>query len=184
MDELGIDVLLTGAQKALALPPGFALFQRFRKSICTRRKTKRSRLLFRFPRVQKTAKRMHDPEHAEHRPHFRAAIKARRYFRRRLCRRVLRVTLAPMRWSTTGCAGEVSTFSPKKIFAPSLSPASKISAASTLPKLVRDLREKHHLVIDGGYGKIKGQTFRLSNMGDETEETVAHLLACLDDCLG
>ena len=50
-------------------------------------------------------------------------------------------------------------------------------------KLVRDLREEHHLVIDGGYGKIKGQTFRLSNMGDETEETVSHLLACLDDCL-
>ena len=50
-------------------------------------------------------------------------------------------------------------------------------------KLVRDLREKHHLVIDGGYGKLKGQTFRLSNMGDETDETVAHLLNCLDDCL-
>ena len=44
---------------------------------------------------------------------------------------------------------------------------------------MRDLREKHHLVIDGGYGKIKGKTFRLSNMGDETEETVSHLLACL-----
>jgi len=52
-----------------------------------------------------------------------------------------------------------------------------------VPKLARDLREKHHLVIDGGYGKIKGKTFRLSNMGDETEETVAHLLACLDNCL-
>jgi aspartate aminotransferase-like enzyme len=52
-----------------------------------------------------------------------------------------------------------------------------------VPKLARDLREKHHLVIDPGYGKIKGQTFRLSNMGDETEETVAQLLRCLDDCL-
>src|SRR5438132_1052932 len=50
-------------------------------------------------------------------------------------------------------------------------------------KLLRDLREKHHLVIDGGYGKIKGQTFRLSNMGDETEQTVSRLLACLDACL-
>ena len=50
-------------------------------------------------------------------------------------------------------------------------------------KLVRDLRERHHIVIDGGYGKLKGKTFRLSNMGDETEETVSHLLACLDDCL-
>ena len=32
--------------------------------------------------------------------------------------------------------------------------------------------------------RSKGKTFRLSNMGDETEETVAHLLRCLDDCLG
>src|ERR1700754_2401487 len=50
-------------------------------------------------------------------------------------------------------------------------------------KLAKDLREKHHLVIDGGYGKLKGQTFRLSNMGDETEADVSHLLAALDDCL-
>jgi aspartate aminotransferase-like enzyme len=50
-------------------------------------------------------------------------------------------------------------------------------------KLVRDLRAKHHLVIDGGYGRLKGDTFRLSNMGDETEETVSHLLSSLDDLL-
>ena len=49
--------------------------------------------------------------------------------------------------------------------------------------LAKKLREKHHLVIDPGYGKIRGKTFRLSNMGDETEETVAHLIARLDDCL-
>jgi aspartate aminotransferase-like enzyme len=52
-----------------------------------------------------------------------------------------------------------------------------------VPELARKLREKHHLVIDPGYGKIRGKTFRLSNMGDETEETVAHLLSCLDDVL-
>jgi aspartate aminotransferase-like enzyme len=50
-------------------------------------------------------------------------------------------------------------------------------------QLVRDLRQKHHLIIDGGYGRIKGETFRLSNMGDETPETVSHLLTCLDDLL-
>ena len=59
----------------------------------------------------------------------------------------------------------------------------KNSRGIDVPKLARDLRERHRLVIDPGYGKIKGQTFRLSNMGDETEDTVAHLLACLDDCL-
>ena len=49
--------------------------------------------------------------------------------------------------------------------------------------LAKRLREKHRLVIDPGYGKLRGKTFRLSNMGDETDETVSHLIACLDDCL-
>jgi hypothetical protein len=33
----------------------------------------------------------------------------------------------------------------------------KNNLGTDVAKLVRDLREKHHLVIDGGYGKIKGQ---------------------------
>lgn len=49
--------------------------------------------------------------------------------------------------------------------------------------LIKRLREKHRFVIDGGYGKIKGKTFRISNMGDETSSTIAELLAALDDTL-
>lgn len=48
---------------------------------------------------------------------------------------------------------------------------------------IKSLREKHRFVIDGGYGKIKGKTFRISNMGDETQETIAALLSALDDTL-
>jgi len=76
MDAFGIDVMLTGAQKALALPPGFSLFSVSEKNVRSRRKTKRSRLLLRFSRIQKTAKRIYDSQHAQHRPHFRAPIKA------------------------------------------------------------------------------------------------------------
>jgi aspartate aminotransferase-like enzyme len=35
-------------------------------------------------------------------------------------------------------------------------------------------------LIDGGYGKIKGTTFRISNMGDETEATMNQLYAALE----
>jgi aspartate aminotransferase-like enzyme len=38
-------------------------------------------------------------------------------------------------------------------------------------------------LIDGGYGKIKGTTFRLSNMGDETETTMTQLVGALDEAL-
>jgi aspartate aminotransferase-like enzyme len=48
---------------------------------------------------------------------------------------------------------------------------------------IKRLREKHRFVIDGGYGKLKGKTFRISNMGDETSESIATLLAALDDTL-
>ena len=44
-------------------------------------------------------------------------------------------------------------------------------------------KARHNLIIDGGYGKLKGQTFRLSNMGDETRETIGALIAALDDSL-
>jgi hypothetical protein len=39
---------------------------------------------------------------------------------------------------------------------------------------VKALRVEKKLAIDGGYGKIKGKTFRISNMGNETEESMAH----------
>jgi aspartate aminotransferase-like enzyme len=39
------------------------------------------------------------------------------------------------------------------------------------------------ILIDGGYGKIKGTTFRLSNMGDETEATIGDLIGKLDESL-
>ena len=38
-------------------------------------------------------------------------------------------------------------------------------------------------MIDGGYGKIKGKTFRISNMGDETDATIADLIRSLDSAL-
>ena len=46
------------------------------------------------------------------------------------------------------------------------------------------MKDRHAMSIDGGYGKLKGKTFRLSNMGDETRETIAELLAALDDSMG
>ena len=48
-----------------------------------------------------------------------------------------------------------------------------------LQKLVKD----QGFLIDGGYGKIKGTTFRISNMGDETEATMQQLYAALDKAM-
>jgi aspartate aminotransferase-like enzyme len=49
-----------------------------------------------------------------------------------------------------------------------------------VPKLQKLVKDQGFL-IDGGYGKIKGTTFRISNMGDETEATMKQLYAALDN---
>ena len=51
-----------------------------------------------------------------------------------------------------------------------------------VPKLQKHAKDLGFL-IDGGYGKIKGTTFRISNMGDETEATMAELIAALDEAM-
>jgi aspartate aminotransferase-like enzyme len=52
-----------------------------------------------------------------------------------------------------------------------------------LAGFVKTLRESKKISIDGGYGKIKGKTFRVSNMGDETDESINHLLSSMDEVL-
>jgi aspartate aminotransferase-like enzyme len=52
-----------------------------------------------------------------------------------------------------------------------------------LAALNKTLKSKHKLVIDGGYGKLKGKTFRISNMGDETDATIAEMLKAFDSAL-
>jgi aspartate aminotransferase-like enzyme len=45
------------------------------------------------------------------------------------------------------------------------------------------LKSKHGFLIDGGYGKLKGKTIRISNMGDESDESMERLLAAIDASL-
>ena len=45
------------------------------------------------------------------------------------------------------------------------------------------LKKNHSMIIDGGYGKLKGKTFRVSNMGDESEASIGTVIAALDDSL-
>ena len=55
-------------------------------------------------------------------------------------------------------------------------PGGRVVDVAKLQKLVKD----QGFLIDGGYGKIKGTTFRISNMGDETAATMNTLYAALD----
>ena len=52
-----------------------------------------------------------------------------------------------------------------------------------IAQFVALLKKEHKIAIDGGYGKLKGKTFRVSNMGDETEASISAVLSAMDDAL-
>ncbi len=83
MDALGIDVMLTGAQKALALPPGFSLFSVSEKAFARAEKIPNRGFYFDFLEFKKQQAEWMTPSTPSIGTHSRVAIEARRNFRGR-----------------------------------------------------------------------------------------------------
>ena len=182
MDALGIDVMLTGAQKALALPPGFSLFAVSEKTFARAEKQKDRGYYFDFLEFKKQQAEWMTPSTPSIGHIFALQSKLDEIFAEGLDARFDRhakTNALVHNWVSR--AG--FDFFAEEGFRSKMLTCVKNTRGVDVLAMAKKLREKHHLVIDPGYGKLKGQTFRLSNMGDETEETVSHLLACLDDCL-
>ena len=182
MDELGIDVLLTGSQKALALPPGFSLFSVSEKAFARAEQQKDRGYYFDFLEFKKNQENDMTPTTPSIAHIHALDSKLDDIFTEGLTNRYERHD------RTNGLVHDWVRrrgfdFFAEDGYRTKTLTCVKNSRGIDVPKLARDLREKHHLVIDPGYGRIKGQTFRLSNMGDETDESVRQLLESLDDCL-
>jgi aspartate aminotransferase-like enzyme len=182
MDALRIDVMLTGAQKALALPPGFSLFAVSPKAWARAETIPDRGFYFDFLEFKKQQAGWLTPSTPSIGHIHALQSKLEEIFAEGIQPRYERHARTNSLVHDWVRKNGFDFFAEEGYRSKTLT-CVKNNRGIDVIKLARDLREKHHLVIDPGYGKIKGQTFRLSNMGDETEETVAHLVACLDDCL-
>ena len=182
MDALGIDVMLTGSQKALALPPGFSLFSVSQKAFARAEKQKDRGYYFDFLEFKKQQEGWMTPTTPSIGHIFALQSKLDDIFDEGLEKRYARhVRTNSLVHDWVRRAG-FEFFAEEGFQSKTLTCVANNKDIDVLA-MAKELREKHHLVIDPGYGKLRGKTFRLSNMGDETEETVSRLLACLDDCL-
>ena len=182
MDTLGIDVLLTGAQKALALPPGFSLFSASEKGFARAEKIPNRGFYFDFLEFKKQQAEWMTPSTPSIAHIHALQSKLDEIFEEGLSARFERHARTNALVHDWVRRTDFEFFAEEGYRSKTLTCVKNNRGIDVL-EFARKLREKHHLVIDPGYGKIQGNTFRLSNMGDETEETVSHLLACLDDCL-
>lgn len=181
-DELGIDVLLTGSQKALAMPPGLALF-----SVSARARARAATLpdrgyYFDFLEFQRNHENGMTPSTPvipliyalqSKLEDITAEGAEQRYARHARLNRTVRD------W---GLAKGFKLFPAESHGSLALNCFAN-TLNIDLPALNKILKAKHGLVIDGGYGKLRGKTFRISNMGDETDETIAALIEALDSAL-
>ncbi|MEI8044765.1 MAG: aminotransferase class V-fold PLP-dependent enzyme, partial [Verrucomicrobiota bacterium] len=185
-DDLGIDVLLAGTQKAFAMPPGAAVFACSPAALAKAATMKDRGYYFDLVEFQKNAEQSMTPStpsighvyalESKLEDIFAEGLEAR-YARHRRTNQLTRD------WA----AKHGFTLFPDKGFesitltcvSNGARPGGRVVDVPKLQKLVKD----QGFLIDGGYGKIKGTTFRISNMGDETEASMSPLYAALDHAM-
>jgi aspartate aminotransferase-like enzyme len=182
MDELGIDVLLTGSQKALAMPPGLALFSVSERALERAATISDRGYYFDFVEFAKNQEQDMTPSTPVIPLINALASKLDDIFAEGLEARYARHAALNRQVHEWVQARGFEFFAPEGYRSLSLTCAAN-NREIDVAAWIKRLREKHRYVIDGGYGKIKGKTFRISNMGDESPASIAALLAALDDTL-
>jgi aspartate aminotransferase-like enzyme len=184
--ELGIDVLLAGTQKAFALPPGLAVFVCSPAALAKAGQMANRGYYFDFVEFQKNAEQNMTPSTPSI-GHINAlASKLDEFFAEGLDRRYARHQQTN-KMTRDWAAKHGFTLFPEKGFesltltciSNGARPGGRVVDVAKLQKLAKD----KGFLIDGGYGKIKGTTFRISNMGDETETSMNQLFSVLDEAM-
>ena len=183
MDALGIDVLLAGVQKALALPPGLTVFS-LSEAAVERASTMPNRgYYFDFMEFVKNGEKNNTPSTPAISliyglQHILGTIAAegleKRFARHKANNEMIH------QW---GARHGFRNFAPAGNQSVSLT-CFHTPEGFDQSAFIKTLKSKHGFVINGGYGKIKGLTFRISNMGNETRETMQELIDAMDDVLG
>ncbi|MSU59912.1 MAG: alanine--glyoxylate aminotransferase family protein [Pedosphaera sp.] len=185
-DELGIDVLLAGTQKAWAMPPGFAVFVCSPTALAKASLAKDRGYYFDFLEFQKNAEQNMTPSTPSISHTYALSSKLDEFFAEGLENRYARHKKTNQ-MTRDWAAKHVFTLFPEQGFESITLTCINNGARSggrtvDVAKLQKLVKEQGFL-IDGGYGKIKGTTFRISNMGDETEATMNQLFAALDKAM-
>lgn len=180
-DQWGLDVLVTGSQKALMLPPGLAFACLSDKAWKAAEKSDLPRYYFDFQKEHKKIKE----NSTAYTPAITLIIGLREMLNR--CRqigfdniyaeneRMARATRAAMK--ALGL----------ELFAPD-SPSPALTAVKAPPgidaqEIVKVMREEHGVTIAGGQAQAKGKIFRIAHMGHISQWDLLVTLGALETTL-
>ncbi|MGJ8694914.1 MAG: pyridoxal-phosphate-dependent aminotransferase family protein [Verrucomicrobiaceae bacterium] len=178
-DELGIDVLLAGVQKAIALPPGLAVFVTSDAALERASTIDDRGYYFDFCEFASNDAKNNTPSTPAI-PHLyglleRVNVMIEEGLENRFKRHASNNAMVHAWGAKHGF----------ELLPPEGYRSLSLSCFVTPDNLdqggwIKAVSQNHGFAINGGYGKIKGKTFRISNMGNETAETMQELLDALD----
>lgn len=185
-DALQVDVLLAGTQKAFAMPPGLTVFACSPSALAKAATIKDRGYYFDLVEFQKNAEQSMTPSTPSIGHVYALSSKLDDIIAEGLEARFARHRNLAEQTRAWADRNGFTLFPDKGYESVTLTcvnngakPGGRTVDVAKLQKLVKD----QGFLIDGGYGKIKGTTFRVSNMGDETEATMKTLYAAMDKAL-
>jgi aspartate aminotransferase-like enzyme len=182
-DELGLDVMLAGTQKALALPAGAAVFTVSEKAYAKAATIKDRGYYFDFLEFKKNQENHMTPTTPSISHFYALQSKLEDILAEGLEARYAR-HLENARLTRQWVEKRGFELFPEKGYESISLTCVRNNRNIDVAALISLLKKKHSCTIDGGYGKIKGTSFRISTMGDESTENIRQLLGWLDECLG
>ena len=183
MDANGVDVMLAGVQKALALPPGLAVFAVSDDAMARAKTIPNRGYYFDFIEFAKNAEKNNTPSTPAISILFGLQYILQGIAAEGFAARQARHAETNAMIHAWGGRHGFELFAPEGRRSKALS-CFKTPEDFDLSAFIKTLKTRHNFLINGGYGKIKGLTFRISNMGNETVATMTELIDAMDDVLG
>jgi aspartate aminotransferase-like enzyme len=178
-DQWGLDFLLTGSQKALALPPGLAFGVASARMLERSAASSNKGMYFDLLDFEANAEKYQSPSTPALSTMFALQVQLKRIQAEGLEARWARHRAMAERtyaWVDEMSAAGYSVVAPQGYRSPGVT-AIRVPEGVEAPTIVKGMAERGW-VIGGGYGKFKPFTFRIGHMG---EHTVAELEALLAD---
>lgn len=181
VDKLGVDVMLAGTQKAYALPPGVTVFTVSEKALEKSKKVKNPGYYFNFGEFEKYAKKNQTPTTPGISHFYALNVMAQKMLDEGLDNRFARHIAMAKRCRDWAKSNGFSLFPQEGYESITLTCISNDRKVD-IDAMNKALKERG-AVLSNGYGKLKGQTFRISHMGDCTMDELNELLGWIDEIL-
>ena len=179
-DELGLDMCLASVQKALALPPGFAVCALSERALRRAEEVEHRGYYFDFLEMKRRADDGQTPI-TPSLPHlYGLRVQLRRILdegiENRYARHLQMASLV-QNWARD----RLALFADESSLSPTVTAVRTVGGVQ--PKALIEHAREHGFLLASGYGELKDFTFRIAHMGELRTEDLQELLGCLDDYL-